>query len=276
MHPHSREAYYDLFIEALTLKKIVKLRSDKVAVLNTINHINPQKPLEGIYGTFSKYTFVDPQGDWYNTLKDQNATSEDINMIRIPDHLKYNLSKFHFVFFPKGHRLVVEAYHLLKSISPNTVQLFFKELLNSEELQEKFPEIEVIIEQSRQKLNEIFKLPILSSLEIYITRPNADDGQEDEEEVMRRMEAQNVGTLYIQNKSLKGQSIIPDRETNQYARVAISNGYVKASGKKENLESVNESTEDHPFTDSYRYNQNTESFIDTFIVKAREILNLFL
>jgi len=272
-HPHSPLQYYNIFLEAFKERGRAKIRGDQVGTIGTFNHINPEKHLDGIYGYIYKFTDI-TDAEWYNLKKDDNASVEDINAINIPDYLKPNFVKYHYAFYPNKHRFIFEALNSQRSISPNSMANILLDLLNSKTILEKFPECQVVIEQAKEGLYKILKVQVLTNLEILINRPNADVNNEEEEEVLRRLENQNTATLYTEYKAAKGQSIKPDKKTLGMARVAISNGYVKAKGKNIDGEVIPpESTLEHPQFCNYRIDSTKENYLEKFFVKSNDMLN---
>jgi len=152
-------------------------------------------------------------------------------------------------------------------------QIAAKKNMNDSRLQEKYGKVEVILEPTTDALDRIFSLPHLSSLEMRINRPNPDTGDDDlEKEVWARLENQNADHLQTKLTARSGQTLQPDEETKSLAKVAQSNGYVRASGRDEGNVTVKESTEQHPWQEPAPYNPNLTTATDTLREKAREML----
>jgi hypothetical protein len=271
-HPHSALTYSKIFMSAFELKQSIKIYGESYGRLGYCSYINKNAPEEGVLGWIYKFTDINLLESWYNVDKDEEATDDEIKKLNIPKNLKPNFTKYFFVFFSPKHRLFVETQNSTDRISVHSVKNLFSSLLNHPALLEKYPMVDVFIEQSRDQLDYILELPLLKKLFISVTLPNADDLESEEAEIFRRLNSENASKLELSYTASSGKSIMPNEGTKKMARVAVSNGYVVGSGIDESDKSVTESTKDHPLIESFKHNPS-EVFERSFMAKARELLN---
>lgn len=270
---HKTENYINLIFDAHKLEKVIKIRANDYGLLGSCNFINGEKKEEGIHGTILKFFNLDPQTDWLNILKREEATDDERSNIRIPDYLKPNYEKFVFVFKPKSHRLFVLTNNEKgKSMSIGTAQKFFSRLFNSDELMEEYGEIEVIIEQDKEEFIKLMNSYKISHLEIMVSQPNVDHLEGEDDEVRKRLEDQNAKSLIYQLKSKNNETILPNEDTMKLARVATSNGYVKITGKDEEEKTIVKSTIEYPKIESMKIDESKEEFFSKLFEKVQQIL----
>lgn len=270
IHPHSPGKYIELFKDAYKLEKSVRLRADDYGIIGWMRFLNTKNPLEGITGELYKYLELDPDKPWLNVEEHKKAEPSEILDIQIPDHMKPNMTAFRFVFFPKGHRLFFEFYSDGNRIGPTLVKKLFEGLFSHDTIKQKYGDVDVILEPSREKLEEILSIYNLKQLQMRITKPNPDDPDEFEHKVFERMELENVDSF---DYNLRGKFIDPDQETKLLARVAASNGYVKGLGRDEEDRRTEESTVDHPLQDRVDYDPDIESPSEVFRYKAARMFD---
>lgn len=275
IHPHNSEKYVNLFKDLFKLNEKVKIRGDEVARIGSCWEITKGLPEEGLYGDIYKYLEIEPNDDWYNVQKAEAATEDELKEIKIPQYLKPHFHKFAFVFFPKKHRLIfVTKNEQGKSFSINSLKRFFEVLVENDSILNKYEEVNLSIEQSREQLESILKTYKINSLTITITRPNPDDNEELDEEVLRRLlDEQNVNKAEFTYKAVRGLTIVPNEKTSKYARIANSNGNVLAAGEDIEGNPVKISTEDHPLRSSFKYDSDKSELRQLTISNASLFLN---
>lgn len=267
--PHTPDKYIDLFNDAFSLKQIIKLRADDHGMIGWKRFIDPDSPLEGITGEIYKFLQLDPNRPWLNLQEGKEAEPQELEDIQIPEFMKPNMSSFRFAFFPKGHRLFFETYSDRNRIGPSLVLTLFEKIFSHPSIRDKYGEVDVFLEPSREKLEEILSIFDLRRLEMRITRPNPDDSFEFEQSVFKRMELESAD---IYEYNVKGKGINPSEDTRNLARVAASNGYVKGVGQGQDGKRVDESTQKHPLRDHIEYNSDLESSAEVFLCKAKQML----
>ncbi|WP_170827816.1 DUF4747 family protein, partial [Vibrio parahaemolyticus] len=74
-----------------------------------------------------KYTNIDKHSDWYDLVSKDVASEEDqLKIKQLPDHLKPNMARFSFIFFPdtsfdtKSYQSECLSMFVYFTISPKT------------------------------------------------------------------------------------------------------------------------------------------------------------
>lgn len=276
MNPsHSPQKYYEFFKSIFDKKLVAKIAGEKYGTLSTLTYIDKNDPLKGMYGFFYKYTKIQLDR-WFNLLEEKFISNEELKSIRIPKHIVPNAEKFSYVFFPKKHRIIFQSSESGKRFSPRLASKMFEEFFNDERITNNEIFTSVTLEQSEKSLSNIYSIPILSKMDIIINRPNADFDDQDEKEVFKRMESQNVRRWQTILRAPIKQNITPDNETKILATVALSNGKVDAIGYDEEGMKIEESTTKYPLVEKYTYDPEKDDFISQFLIKAKEFLTSFL
>lgn len=126
-----------------------------------------------------------------------------------------------------------------------------------------FPPIEITVEPAKDALDEILGLKSLEHLVIELVPPNPDDGEEIEKKIKERLKRQNVRKQTIQLDAERNQSIRPDTDTVELAKVAASNGKVTATGHDAIGIKRELSTVDKPLRERVLHDPNVETLFDT-------------
>ncbi|HGH8119009.1 TPA: DUF4747 family protein, partial [Vibrio cholerae] len=227
-HPHSHKHYVNLFNQLFHLKKQVNLRGDTYGILTEIKPVDDDA-INGITGEIAKFTRIEV-GKWFNVEELRAAEDDETKRIQIPDELRPNFTSFNFVFYPKTHYLVIECKDKFGQISPNMLETYFRKLFDSKEIVEQFNKVELTLVPKIDQLASVLSLKQISSLEIILRRPNTDGLEDLEDEVLERLNNQNVEEEVIILKAQKGLSIQADRRTLALGHIAQLNGEVKAIG----------------------------------------------
>jgi hypothetical protein len=265
MHaPHSIDRYVDLMQSSYHSRNIVAFRGTSGALIGALHPIDKDNLEKGFTGELYRFLKLDPNEPWFNVSNNEAASKDEIKEIKIPEYLKPHLARFSFVFFPKGHRLYIETKSSGKTLGLSTAATIFKNIFNKTNF-EKFKQIEVTIEPDKKTLDDIFKIASIRYLEIELVRPNPDDHFDEEKRLLERLEKQNARKMDVYLTSSHNASIKPDNETKMLARIASSNGYVKASGKDNTDKPITLSTQDIPWVENMSYDtklqQHTEALI---------------
>src|SRR5690606_18415952 len=140
------------------------------------------------------------------------------------------LSTFHYRLFAKSHRLIIESKNSKgENLGAAAVEKMLRQLVTDPKVSKRFENIDVTMEQSEEKILDILTGRNLKQLIITVKRPNPDDDSDaDEREVLGELLEEKVRTKTIALSALSGESIQPSRRTKRFARVASSNGRVKA------------------------------------------------
>uniref|UniRef100_UPI003F802A65 DUF4747 family protein n=1 Tax=Xanthomonas sp. 0924 TaxID=2835534 RepID=UPI003F802A65 len=273
MHaPHSPEGYVSLMTHLFSLQKIITIRTITGALLGSMEPIHPSKPINGITGEILQFTNIDPTEPWFDLNSREEASDKDVRKIVIPEHLKPNLARFAYVFYPEGHRLYVQTRSKNRTIGIKTVKSFIEALLVDPRMSE-FPRIEVTVVPDKDTVKAIFRIKHLTKLDMTIVRPNADELDEAEQRVLDRLARQNANKMEIILQTDPSGSLNPDADTKTLAGIASTNGKVVGRGKDSMGRSVELSTADHPLQEYARFNDETQTERDAIIYKAHEMHN---
>ena len=264
-HPHDDpDVYVNLFDDAMALTKDLPSRGDQRLLLQRTAKIKEDGRVRYIDGTIARFTHIDMNQPWFNFNTFDQAEDNEVEEVNIPPELRPNYKGFAYRFFPNKHLLVFENKYRKGSISPGIVASFFEQLFNSEELKDKYEQVNVNVINDEEVLDEIFNISMLSTLEIEITRPNPDELGGLDEDIQQRLTSQHMNKVRVNYASIPGQSIEPDDKTKKVAEVAVNNGYVSGAGKDERGIRVEKSTKDHPKTESMKFDPDLMTFSSAF------------
>lgn len=269
--PHRPERYIELFHQAGELDKVVKLKGDWVGKLGTLRDDKDADGSSIIRGEFYKYIELDSTRDWFNVLKGKPADERELDQISIPEHLKPHFQYVPFVFFSKGHRLVMITRDKEDVISVAQAVTILRGIFASSELVAVFGKIDLVIEPSRDTLEKILGMPRLRTLEIVVTPPNPDDFEEFERDLFDDMASQRASSYQLILQEEEGEGLAPGDKVRKLARVAQSNGKVSGVGGSRG-KTTRLSTTEHPLVEKAHYDPEVEIRANILLVKAREIL----
>ena len=269
--PHRPERYIELFHRAGELDRVVKLKGDWVGKLGTLRDDKDADGSAIIRGEFYKYIELDSTRDWFNVLKGKPADERELDQISIPEHLKPHFQYVPFVFFSKGHRLVMIIRDKEDVISAAQAVTVLRGIFASSELVAIFGKIDLVIEPSRDTLEKILGMPRLRTLEIVVTPPNPDDFEEFERDLFDDMANQRASSYQLTLQEEEGEGLAPSDKVRKLARVAQSNGKVSGVGGSRG-KTTRLSTTEHPLIEKAHYDPDVEIRANVLLVKAREIL----
>lgn len=277
LHPHDGEGkvYIQLLEYLYDNRKPVPVRGNDYIYLSALKPLNEDNPLEGLFGTFTKLTKIDADR-WYNVDDDKPAEADDVKQVNIPVNLYPNAKFFNFFFFPKKHILITEIVANGDSVSIQTLSKFFEVLFQREDISQNFTKAKVQILPDMGKVETIIKMEKIFLLELEVHRPNADDVDKVEKNLMaklNRMNAEKVQEKYeAQNKGY----LELDEITKDTMRVAAKNGKVEAKVIDDKGLVKKYSTSDIPFLEQDKYDPAKESGWEFALRKAREIYSKFI
>ena len=245
---------------AFSLNSKVAIDKDRRAYLGSCFPIG-SNPLDGLEGNIYRFVYIDWDQPWLNTLTGNKADPDEVeNNVAIPEHLKPNFSAIRYNFFPRTHRLVFEitrldpTTHKPTSFPPVMAEKFFRKLFSDNSIQLAYPDIEITIEQSNETLDEIFSISTLRTLEIFIKRPNPNDGDL-EQEIERQLAKERADSLLRIIKAKEDKNgLNPSQRTKVQAKIALANGYVQGSGYDAEGNRREYKTEDKPTIKEGEYN----------------------
>ncbi len=270
LHPHSPQKYIDLLNTIFANKLDAKVRGDDALMLGSFYRVGEETSKPKIYaGNIYKYLKLDAAEDWFNMLKMDAASREDVKNIQIPDHLKPHFKKFQYVFFPNKHRLYFITRKTGHSLSPLMLKRFFDTIATRAELAS-FGELTVTVQPEKGVTEELFQIGNISLIDLEILKPNPDDHDEWEEDVLERLKELNAGKEKRQYFAAGADGLKPDANLKALAAVAAENGSVYVKGKTDG-NVVELSTKDRPLTTSTSYNPDLQSELDALLEKAQEL-----
>lgn len=268
LHPHSSEKYIKLLSTIFKNKLDAKVRGDDALMIGSF-HSAEQESTQAYTGNIYKYLKLDEAEDWFNTLNMDAATKEDVSGIVIPAHLKPHFKKFPYVFFPKKHRLYFITKKTDYNLSPLLVKRFFDAIATRPELAD-FGELTVTVQPEKGVTEEFFKIGQISLIELEIHKPNPDDHDELEEEIMERLKELNAAKEKRQYIAAGREGLKPDERLKALAALAAENGEVYVKGKTDG-QTVELSTKDRPLKAPASYNPDMQTESDALLEKAHQL-----
>lgn len=265
MHrPHSPARYLDLFREAKRQNRLFRIGELYGVMLGPIGA--PEDYEKGVEVTGEIYRFVkiDPSQPWFNVVTAKAATEDDMDHVQLPDNLLPHLRRIKFLFRPDQHLLWFVSADRKDKLAPAVAARFFQSLFDSFAQERGFPQVEVTVLPEHDTVNELFSNR-LDRIKIVLKRPNADDGADDEERFMKRLDRQNIRKIRTEMFSSDRDGIVPDDETRAMAEVAAKNGEVEIVGRDATGKRIRESTIDRPMVRNEPVNQ--------FVETAAEVLS---
>ncbi|WP_445010526.1 DUF4747 family protein [Vreelandella stevensii] len=246
-HPHSPEQYIELLRSAQKNMLSAQYNSDRHAMIGLFYQRDTSSNDKIYEGQILSFLNINSDDPWLNTFSEKLADEEDVKKVIIPEHLRPSVRTYHFIFFAQKHRLVYESKTTEgHSLGPSSAKKIFSSILNNPILTRKFGEVDVIIEPQVDALDKILGIAQLKKLKVFVTRPNADDTEDAEIEIMRRLRNMNAQSHEEEYKARNGESLSIDNELRTFAKVGSHNGFVEGSGRNSLGEPTTESTKSHP------------------------------
>ncbi|MFZ6727401.1 DUF4747 family protein [Undibacterium sp. MH2W] len=271
MHnPHSADRYVRLFNKIFSLKKIIPTRGLNGVLMGSLRELVKDEPWKGLTGEFYQFIQLDSNEPWFDLDSKDEASTDDLKKIVIPEKLKPHLARFVFIFFPREHRLFVQVKSGSRSLGPATVKAVMERLLADDNLEE-FGTIEVTVIPEFDSVDKIFALPYLRTIKIELVRPNPDDHDEAERLLLERLISQNAKKMTVELNSNRTMQLTPDDQTKVLAKVASTNGSVVATGKDNHGKSVKISTVDTPLLERIYYSTAIQTMHAAFYEAADRI-----
>jgi hypothetical protein len=270
LQPHTPKMYIDMLQKMARFKFDALVRGDDALLIGSCRYLDPSNPLEGVRGDIYKFLKLDSTEAWFNTEVMDAATEDEIAEISIPDNLKPHFKRFQYIFIPKGHRFYFISAKPKHSLSPSLVKRFFESVFLREEFSE-FGTLNVTVQPDPSGLSELLSLKRISVLKMEIDRPNPDDLDDMEAEILKRLNKLNARTERIEFMEASNEGIKPDEYVTALAAVANDNGFVSVEGKDELGLKKYMSTKNMPLHETAKYNPNLTSEFDAFYDKVVEI-----
>jgi hypothetical protein len=202
----------------------------------------PASDATGIFsGELHLFTDFNPESRWFNISERAEASDSEIKTISLPKNLRPDHKAVPYIFFSQHHCLVYDAGEL----APSSAQKLVEFILSSPKIAgDKV--VSVTAEPAKGTVASLLSRPKLREVHITLKRPNPDDLSSLEARIQDRLRKMNAATKTEEYKSIRGQTLKPDEELKQVARVAGSNGEVAVKHVDANGNTVMESTREHP------------------------------
>ncbi|HET9130084.1 MAG TPA: DUF4747 family protein, partial [Terriglobia bacterium] len=254
--PHSAERYLSAFNTLNDAKPRTLYHAHRQIELGTLRALDDDRlpdAITGYFYIFSKVNFNDP---WLNTIRNDQATEEELRALNIPRHLAPEFRRFRYVFDPHRHRLFFETFTRERHyISPRAFGSAVGRLLQTV-IPEAFDEVNAVVIPDQTAVDNILDMNRLRKLSLVINRPNPDD-DEFETEFLGELDEENVGTVQqVLIKAPGVPAIIPNMVTRQLAHLAAKFGFAEGWGKNAEGASIRRDTEQSP-------KEHTVVFADT-------------
>ncbi len=272
--PHAPSRYTELFKAAAALETSIPLRSKYAAQISCQPLSEDENPQDFIRGTIDKYFNLEKNAPWFNQTQARKAKDEELKEIqKIPDELKPSYESFPFVFHLKKHLLFLISKESKEgSLSPNQAGQFLEKLFEHPELTNRFGHTAVTVIPQNGALEWIFELDNLKKLEIDFFAPNADDDDDIEVKITRKLDEMHAKKMSTVFSARENESLYVDQETKQQARVAAKNGTVVGTGSKNNGRTETRSTEERPRIEKHTYFPSLMTRYDALIEKAGQVI----
>lgn len=266
-HPHSAETYVKMFFEMKKQDYAVKLRGDTFATAIHISYLDKtDKKNSPILGEVVKYTNIDKDSEWYDITSQDIASDEDLLKVKsLPDHLKPNMSKFSFIFYPDSHLMVFESLYDGKRFSPNYAQKLFDTIFSSPHFQEKFGVVNVTVIPETDAIDRVLSMPGIKYLRMVTNLPNPDGLKKTEGKVKERLAGLNAISEERILKSKRDQDLLLDEITKLEAKVAAKNGEVDLKRQNEMGKKEEFSTKEHALVQDNFYDPSVSSPFDELL-----------
>lgn len=270
IHPHTPLMYIDLLNDIFINKHEVQLRGTEWGIPSNFTEFKEFDKLDGMFGNFYRFLQIDDNQPWIDLIKGMPIQDEKGNPIpQVDSFKKPNTKDVWFIFFPKKHRIIFD----MKNISHRMIQAFFKQQFAQERIVNKYGPVDVIIEASDEAIEKILSIPIMTSLNISISKPNPDDLDGYESRLKDKLDRIHAAKFTEEYKARKGETLLPDKDLQMLMRVARGNGSVYAEGYDYNNKKIVESTQPHPLVIVDSYDQKNTTFLHGLFQAAIRALN---
>lgn len=213
-----KDAYVQLFEDLFKLRMVKKTEGDKAIIIRTMHRKEIGEDFM-LTGHLTKFTNVEGR-DWVN------ISNFEIEQPNVPTNIFPNPKEVMYYFVPSVHRFALKVD---PSLSPNTVVSFLERALS--EVIQPDEQIEVMLEQSSDVFDKIYKASQVSRLEITITYTNADQTANAEKWFDDELRDSNIGVAKLTFKADPQESIkvVGNTLVEGALSLAQNNGSVKAS-----------------------------------------------
>lgn len=180
------------------------------------------------FGTFSKYTEIEIDGEWFDLEIFDAATPEKLDKINIPENLRPNLTKFYFQLGINLHVVAFSSYTDSKNLSPKAIEKYFRSGVVVPEIFHDFGRVDVDVVQDYDDVLSLLMRDGIREIDISIKRPNPDDIGDDLAKIIEeRLKGQNAEEYVESLKTSSEKGIQVNERTRNLAIVGAENGSVR-------------------------------------------------
>jgi len=268
--PSTTDEYTTLVSEAFLTPRTTRLQGDWVGMIGSckLDRIGSEPVLRG---EFYKYIDLQITRDWFNLLEGKKARPSDLEAISIPDHLKPHFQFLQYVFIPNGHRLFFVTKDRKDTLSPIQAKKIVEGSLADHQIRGRETTVDVVIEQSQDKLDAILSMDRIQALTIEVIPPNA--FSDAEKKLLQDMTGERVTKKTVTVISDTPQGLDPSPGTKILAKLALSLGKVIGRGNATGGKLKTVSTSDHPYIEQIEFFPNLEAPTEKLFSIATTMLN---
>lgn len=268
IHPHSEDLYRQLLVDAFSLKRPMRLRGDRQALIAKITEKSELDAFQTavVRGEIVTFLDIDLKAPWLDLERMEQADPQLTREVNIPDRLRASMARFEFIFDPITHTFVAQAESpivgeriRIAKLSASMLAKFLERLFSEPEIFGKYGLAHVTPVPDMNSVESILRDQGLRKLTIIVKPPNPDDLEELAEEISERLKKQNAAVLRESLTALRGQSLQPDNDTKNLARVGAMNGRVEAVIAKDGGGTRSVSTQQKPAQFMSTFDVQTES-----------------
>lgn len=262
--PHSPAMYVGLFQEARRRRFTAQYRGNRSAMIGSFAAVDDSDKVVGFAGDLHVYTDFNMNKPWFDRDAIKETPSKEVR--NLPQHLRPEHEGVRFAFFPQRHRLVFDA----GALSPRSAQRAFALVLTKAAPLVGIKEVEVVVQQSTDGLDELFRMESLRFILIRITRPNPDDNGDLDKLIQERLKKIGARSETQTYQADSQKALKPDNEMRELAKLALTDGNVVVRGiDKESRKVVERTTSSHPLLVSRPVVEGTHA---EFMESARSVV----
>lgn len=273
-HPHSAEIYSKL-LRAAAQKvggkfRAYRIHGDRFAMLINVSKPAPNAAgsikLSSFFGSIVTFTRVDVDGPWVNVETGDLIGDEERAAINIPAGLHPNRKEFRFRFYLDRHLMVVENKNETGTLAPSGLLKLLEQAFAQPHIRQEYGDVHVTILPERRTIEKILRSRI-RRIHLIIETPNpGDDIEEEEQNIERRLEEMHARRMEETYVAKTGQTLQPDEELKERARVAADSGSVSAIVLRDGSDRLvrTMSTQQSPRIDEETYDPKHELAIGAF------------
>lgn len=263
MHkPHSRQRYVELFRDSWEKRNLYTQGELHGLMLGDHSDFATAVDNDELHGEVYRFVKVDASEPWFNMMERRQATPSEVDRINIPPHLLAHMQRIPFIFYPSQHELWFISKDGKDAISSGAMHRLFQSMFEATCEAYNYPPVEVTVIPAAEAVDELLSVPRLRHVTLSFKRPNGDDGEEEELELIDRMEDQGVRTMTEEMSAGRGGSIKPDEKTVRRAKIAARNGSVAILGNDALGMPIDQSTLKKPMRIFAKVNAAMETAVD--------------